>query len=116
MRLYAEDPAKNSSPARACSPRWSSTDAPHQARVDGWVERGTEVPAWYDPMLAKLIVTADTRELALGQLVPRWTPHAWPASRPTSITQVVRDPVFREGRQITRFLSGATTGPPPSMC
>ena len=56
------------------------------ARVDGWVERGTEVPAWYDPMLAKLIVTAPDREQALASSTPRWPPRAWPASRPTWAT------------------------------
>jgi urea carboxylase len=30
-------------------------------RIDTWVEAGSEVPPYYDPMLAKLIVTADDR-------------------------------------------------------
>ncbi|MCW5671054.1 MAG: 5-oxoprolinase/urea amidolyase family protein, partial [Hydrogenophaga sp.] len=104
VRLYAEDPAKNFQPSAGLL-----TDvvfAP-RARVDSWVERGTEVPAWYDPMLAKLIVTADTREQALAQLED-----ALDATRLAGIEtnlgylrQVVRDPVFREGRQVTRFLS-----------
>ncbi|HEY9095482.1 MAG TPA: biotin carboxylase N-terminal domain-containing protein, partial [Hydrogenophaga sp.] len=109
VRLYAEDPAKNFQPsAGLLTEVVFPTDAPHLARVDGWVERGTEVPAWYDPMLAKLIVTADTRELALRKLEA-----ALDATRLAGIEtnldylrQVVRDPVFREGRQVTRFLSG----------
>ncbi|MBU7575553.1 MAG: 5-oxoprolinase/urea amidolyase family protein [Hydrogenophaga sp.] len=104
VRLYAEDPAKNFQPSAGLL-----TDVvfPSRARVDSWVERGTEVPAWYDPMLAKLIVTADTREQALLQLED-----ALDATRLAGIEtnlgylrQVVRDPVFREGRQVTRFLS-----------
>ncbi|WP_382325525.1 hypothetical protein ACFJI0_05320 [Hydrogenophaga sp. UC242_53] len=104
VRLYAEDPAKNFQPSAGLL-----TDVvfPPRARVDSWVERGTEVPAWYDPMLAKLIVTADTREQALAQLED-----ALDATRLAGIEtnlgylrQVVRDPVFREGRQVTRFLS-----------
>jgi len=108
VRLYAEDPAKNFQPsAGLLTEVVFPTDAPHHARVDGWVERGTEVPAWYDPMLAKLIVTADTREQALLKMDA-----ALAATRLAGIEtnlgylrQVVRDPVFREGRQVTRFLN-----------
>jgi urea carboxylase len=104
VRLYAEDPAKNFQPSAGLL---TEVLFPADARVDSWVERGTEVPAWYDPMLAKLIVTADTREQALTQLED-----ALDATRLAGIEtnlgylrQVVRDPVFREGRQVTRFLS-----------
>ncbi len=107
VRLYAEDPARNFQPsAGLLTEVVFPTDAPHHARVDGWVERGTEVPPWYDPMLAKLIVTAPDREQALQKLDA-----ALAATRLAGIEtnldylrQVVRDPVFREGRQITRFL------------
>jgi urea carboxylase len=104
VRLYAEDPAKNFQPSAGLL---TEVIFPTDARVDGWVERGTEVPAWYDPMLAKLIVTAPDREQALAKLDA-----ALAATRLAGIEtnlgylrQVVRDPVFREGRQVTRFLN-----------
>ncbi len=104
VRLYAEDPAKNFQPSAGLL---TEVVFPTDARVDSWVERGTEVPAWYDPMLAKLIVTADTREAALKKMED-----ALDATRLAGIEtnlgylrQVVRDPVFREGKQVTRFLS-----------
>ncbi|MBT9466025.1 urea carboxylase [Hydrogenophaga sp.] len=104
VRLYAEDPAKNFQPSAGLL---TEVVFPADARVDRWVERGTEVPAWYDPMLAKLIVTADTRDEALKKMED-----ALDATRLAGIEtnlgylrQVVRDPVFREGRQVTRFLS-----------
>ena len=108
VRLYAEDPAKNFQPsAGLLTEVVFPTDAPCHARVDSWVERGTEVPAWYDPMLAKLIVTADTRDEALKKMED-----ALDATRLAGIEtnlgylrQVVRDPVFRSGKQVTRFLS-----------
>jgi urea carboxylase len=65
VRLYAEDPAKNFQPSAGLL---TEVVFPSNARVDGWVERGTEVPAWYDPMLAKIIVTAADREAALQAL------------------------------------------------
>ncbi|BAO80073.1 biotin carboxylase [Serpentinimonas raichei] len=104
VRLYAEDPAKNFQPSAGLL---TEVVFPQDARVDGWVERGTEVSAWYDPMLAKLIVTAPDREQALTKLDA-----ALAATRLAGIEtnlgylrQVVRDPVFREGRQVTRFLN-----------
>src|SRR4029453_5963798 len=36
--------------------------------VDGWVEPGTEVSPFYDPMLAKLIVHGDDRPAAIAAL------------------------------------------------
>ena len=104
VRLYAEDPARNFQP---CAGLLTEVVFPADARVDGWVERGTEVPAWYDPMLAKLIVTADTREQALLKMEA-----ALDATRLAGIEtnlgylrQVVRSAIFREGRQVTRFLN-----------
>ncbi|MGV8891614.1 MAG: urea carboxylase [Burkholderiaceae bacterium] len=104
VRLYAEDPGKNFQP---CAGLLTQVQWPADARVDGWVEQGTEVPAWYDPMLAKIIVTADDRIAALAKLEV-----ALDATRIAGIEtnldylrQVIRDPVFREGRQVTRFLN-----------
>ena len=37
-------------------------------RVDGWIETGLEVSPYYDPMLAKVIATGETREDALDLL------------------------------------------------
>ena len=64
-RLYAEDPARNFQPSTGVL-----TEAvfPGDLRVDTWVERGTEVTAHYDPMLAKLISQGDNREQALARL------------------------------------------------
>ena len=41
---------------------------PEGIRVDPWVESGTEVSPFYDPMLAKLIATGATRDEALQKL------------------------------------------------
>jgi len=64
-RLYAEDPARA---FRPCSGLLSRVALPATVRVDGWIETGSEVPAFYDPMLAKLIAHAPTREAAITQL------------------------------------------------
>ena len=65
VRLYAEDPGKGFLP---CAGLLTHVSFPDDARVDGWVETGTEITAFYDPMLAKIIVRADTRDAALAKL------------------------------------------------
>ena len=56
-RLYAEDPSRQFQP---CAGLLTEVGFPASARVETWVAAGTEVPPHYDPMLAKLIVTART--------------------------------------------------------
>ena len=38
-------------------------------RIDSGVAEGTEVPVHYDPLLAKVIASAETRELARVRLI-----------------------------------------------
>jgi len=64
-RLYAEDPGQDYRPSSGVL---TEVGFPEDARVDGWVAAGTEVSAFYDPLLAKLIVTAPTREEAVAKL------------------------------------------------
>ena len=61
-RLYAEDPAVDFRPAAG-----SLTEVafPGTARVETWVESGTKVSPFYDPMVAKLIVHGENRAAAV---------------------------------------------------
>jgi urea carboxylase len=65
VRLYAEDPAKEFQPSAG---RLSLVAWPAKARVENWVESGTEITPYYDPMLAKIIVHGEDREAALRQM------------------------------------------------
>jgi len=66
-RIYCEDPAKNFQPAPG---RLSQVIFPaaSAARVETWVESGTEVSPFYDPMIAKIIVTGEDRAAAVARL------------------------------------------------
>ncbi|KQS54176.1 methylcrotonoyl-CoA carboxylase [Brevundimonas sp. Leaf363] len=64
-RLYAEDPANGFLPSVG---RLDHFHLPDDIRVDTGVEQGGEVSAFYDPMIAKLIVHAETREAAAERL------------------------------------------------
>ncbi|HJX27700.1 MAG TPA: acetyl-CoA carboxylase biotin carboxylase subunit, partial [Thermoanaerobaculia bacterium] len=67
VRLYAEDPFNRFAPSPGRIERLRWPDGPG-VRVDSGVYEGSEVSIHYDPMLAKLIVWAADRELALQRL------------------------------------------------
>jgi acetyl-CoA carboxylase biotin carboxylase subunit len=67
VRLYAEDPFNRFAPSPGRIERLRWPDGPG-VRVDSGVYEGSEVTIHYDPMLAKLIVWATDRELALRRL------------------------------------------------
>jgi 3-methylcrotonyl-CoA carboxylase alpha subunit len=64
-RLYAEDPAAGFLPSTG---RLDHLRLPEDGRIDSGVEQGDTVTPFYDPMLAKLIRHAPTREEALAGL------------------------------------------------
>ncbi|WP_292041458.1 MULTISPECIES: acetyl/propionyl/methylcrotonyl-CoA carboxylase subunit alpha [unclassified Brevundimonas] len=66
VRLYAEDPTKGFLPSIGKLDVFDYPD--HLVRVDTGVEEGAEISPHYDPMIAKLIVHADTREEAIADL------------------------------------------------
>ncbi|MFT6260952.1 MAG: urea carboxylase [Bermanella sp.] len=66
-RIYAENPAQDFMPSSGLlsSVTWPVDDA---YRIDTWIESGLEVPALFDPMIAKVIATANDRETAIKKL------------------------------------------------
>ena len=65
VRLYAEDPANNFLPQIG---KVTGFRAPDDVRVDTGIEESDSVSIHYDPMIAKLIVHADTREEAIAEM------------------------------------------------
>jgi acetyl-CoA/propionyl-CoA carboxylase biotin carboxyl carrier protein len=64
-RVYAEDPLRGYLPTGGGIRLWQPSPS---ARVDAGVTTGDRVTSYYDPMLAKVIVHAPTREEALSGL------------------------------------------------
>lgn len=58
FRVYAEDPGKNFQPSSGLV---TQALFPAQTRCDTWISTGTEVSAFYDPLLAKIIVKGADR-------------------------------------------------------
>ncbi|MDH4441841.1 MAG: urea carboxylase, partial [Rhizobium sp.] len=64
-RIYAEMPHAGFRPSAGLL---TEVVFPDDIRVDGWVETGTEVTPFYDPMLAKVIVSGADRISAISAL------------------------------------------------
>ncbi len=110
VRLYAEDPAQDYRPS---SGRLIHVAFPQGPRVDGWVESGSIVSPWYDPLLAKLIVTAPTRKEAVTamQAALDATSLAGIETNLDWLRTVVRSGPFTSGEYATRTLAGIAYAP-----
>jgi len=64
-RVYAEDPGRDFQPSPGLLTAASFPAADGKAlRIDTWVEAGCEIPPYFDPMIAKVITWAPSREAA----------------------------------------------------
>ena len=104
VRLYAEDPHRQFQPSAGLL---THVAFPADARVDTWVEAGTEVSAYYDPLVAKLIVKGDTREAALSALRAALgrTQLYGIETNLDYLRAIAGSPTFARGEQTTAFLS-----------
>ncbi len=104
VRVYAEDPGRNFQPAAG-----TLTDVhfSHAARIETWVERGTEISAFYDPLLAKIIVRGRDRTEALARLDTALADtrlHGLETNL-DYLRQIVASAGFRTGPVTTKYLS-----------
>ena len=102
VRLYAEDP-------RTFLPQAGRVERlalPDGVRVDAGVEAGDDVPIGYDPLIAKLVAHADTREEALERLSRALadTDVRGVTTNLPFLRWLVRHPEVRAGRTTTAFL------------
>jgi urea carboxylase len=102
-RIYAEDPAKAFQPSSGVI---TALDLPREARVESWIETGTEITPLYDPMLAKIVVHGESRDAALAQLRHALaTTTIWGiATNLTYLRQAIELPEFVAGRAVTASL------------
>jgi acetyl-CoA carboxylase biotin carboxylase subunit len=66
MRLYAEDPANNFLPSVGTIRRLTLPQGPGVRNENG-VYAGYEIPIYYDPLIGKLVVWAETRRQAINR-------------------------------------------------
>ena len=103
VRVYAEDPARNFQPSAGLltEARFSAA-----SRVETWVENGTEVTPFYDPLLAKVIVKGESRTEALAKLETtlRETHFSGIETNLEYLQEVVASDGFRVGGVTTSYL------------
>ncbi|MGO8096946.1 acetyl/propionyl/methylcrotonyl-CoA carboxylase subunit alpha [Rhizobium leguminosarum] len=102
-RLYAENPAAGYLPSTG---RLEHLSLPQTVRVDSGVEQGDEITAFYDPMIAKIIVHGPNRDAALSKLAAACAGiEVWPVrSNAGLLARIAVDPDFRAARIDTGFL------------
>jgi acetyl/propionyl-CoA carboxylase alpha subunit len=114
-RLYAEDPARGFLPSIGAL---THLRLPTFARVDSGVEEGGVITPYYDPMIAKLIAHAETRESAAARLADAARAvQVWPVKTNAAFLAACADhPDFIAGRIDTGFIEANQAdlvAPPP---
>ncbi|MDA8484118.1 5-oxoprolinase/urea amidolyase family protein [Pseudomonas resinovorans] len=108
-RLYAEDPGRDFQPCPGLLTAVQFPKADGKAlRIDTWVEAGCEIPPYFDPMIAKLIAWAPTREQAsagLDRALADSQLYGVECNR-DYLRQILADTPFASGSPWTRCLEG----------
>ena len=104
-RIYAEDPSRNFLPSSGKILYLREPTGPG-VRHDGGIYSGWEVPIYYDPILAKLIVWAETRESACARMAAALDDYVVLGISTTIpfLKEVISHPKFREGATTTAFI------------
>ncbi|MBR9885423.1 MAG: urea carboxylase [Oceanospirillales bacterium] len=106
VRLYAEDPYKGFQP---CAGLLTEVGFPEGegVRIDHWIESGIDVPPFFDPMLAKVIVHAEDRDAALAKLQQTLDDTRLYGSETNLgyLRALSRDDVLAKGEVTTRYLN-----------
>jgi acetyl-CoA carboxylase biotin carboxylase subunit len=108
-RVYAEDPAQDFLPQAGPLLMYREPSGPG-IRIDSGVVEGTDVSVFYDPMLSKLIVAAETREAALARAIAALQRYIVLGIRTNIpfLLNILDSKEFRSGDIHTGFLDEAT--------
>ena len=111
-RVYAEDPNKDFQPSAGLLSEVVFPEKDY-LRIDHWLETGIEVPALFDPMLAKVIVTAASREEAIDKLDDALANTSLYGIETNMgyVREILNTDIFKKGEIFTRYLNDFTTQP-----
>ncbi|MES9984311.1 MAG: urea carboxylase [Candidatus Thiodiazotropha sp. 6PLUC6] len=106
VRIYAEDPYREFQP---CPGLLTDVYFPQDGdiRIDHWIESGIEVPPYFDPMLAKVIIHSDNRDKAFAKLNSTLNSIRLYGSETNLdyLTALSCDPLLLAGEVTTRYLN-----------
>jgi len=106
FRIYAEDPQNNFLPSPGTISTYREPQGPG-IRVDSGVYQGSEIPIYYDPMVAKLIVWGRNRTeaIAAGDAALEEFHIDGIATTIDFHRQIIRHPEFIAGNTTTDFIA-----------
>jgi propionyl-CoA carboxylase alpha chain len=111
-RIYAEDPTRNFLPSTGRlvtyrAPQESTSDEGVTVRNDTGVEEGGEISIYYDPMIAKLVTHAPTREMAIEAQAQALDAFAIDGIRHNIpfLSALMQHPRWRSGHLSTGFIA-----------
>lgn len=104
-RVYAEDPARGFLPQAGRVLLYREPRIPG-VRIDSGIREGDEVTVHYDPMIAKVMASAESRPLAIARLCEalRSFPVLGLRTNVPFLLRLLEDDRFREGKVDTSFL------------
>jgi propionyl-CoA carboxylase alpha chain len=105
IRVYAEDTMNGFTPDIGTLNRYRLPSG-KGIRVDGAFEEGMEIPIFYDPMIAKLVVWGETREEAIEKCLEAINEYEISGLNTTLDfgKYVLQHPAFRSGDFDTNFI------------
>ncbi|KTT95740.1 acetyl-CoA carboxylase biotin carboxylase subunit [Sphingomonas sanguinis] len=110
-RVYAEDPYRGFLPSTGRLVRYNPpaehSDDEARVRVDDGVAEGGEVSMFYDPMIAKLVTWAPTREAAIDAQIAALDAFeiVGPGTNIDFVSALMQHPRFRSGALSTGFIA-----------
>lgn len=109
-RLYSENPDKDFQPS---SGLLTNVKFPEGTRIDHWIESGTEVSAFYDPLLAKIQVHADSRPDAVKKLSKALSDTSLDGIETNLryLESIVESDLFLQGKVLTKSLASHSFQP-----
>jgi acetyl-CoA carboxylase biotin carboxylase subunit len=104
-RIYAEDPLNNFLPSSGKVLFLKEPKGPG-VRHDCGIYSGCDVPIYYDPILAKLIVWAESRDIACQRMVNALDDYVVLGIKTTIdfLKEVIAHPQFKAGETTTGFI------------
>jgi len=111
-RVYAEDPNKDFQPSAGLLSEVSFPEK-ENLRIDHWLETGIEVSPFFDPLLAKIIITTENRDQALKQLGEALleTSLYGIETNIKYVREILNTEIFKKGEIFTRYLNDFITQP-----
>ncbi|KAK4949983.1 hypothetical protein LTR10_011825 [Elasticomyces elasticus] len=113
-RLCAEDPGRDFRPENGTIQLWREATHPtaRDVRYETAVQTGAVVSIYFDPMIAKIVVWAPTRQLAIAKMskvmantVCVGNPAYTTSLIPTHLTDLLKNPYSGRSKEISSLLS-----------